>query len=104
MSSNLIIILIIILGSGFDCISTYIVASKFKGKEQNPFLRMLMKRLGLKALIIWFPLEILMNYLIFKISEMISSIILFRVMIILIPWIAGIINIYQFVLLSRQHS
>ena len=104
MANNLVILIIIVLGPAFDCISTYIVARKFEGQEQNPFLRRLMKRFGFKALALLFPIEILMIYLMLQIGRVISNIMLFEVMIILAPWIAGAMNIFQFISLSKRRS
>lgn len=96
--------MVILLGSGFNCLSTYIIAKKFKGREQNPFLRMLMNNFGLKVLVIWFPIEVVLIYLILRISEVFTGNIVLRMTIILAPWIAGSMNVYQYILLSKKHN
>lgn len=105
MNDGLFDLIIIISGSAFDCISTYIIARKFEGREQNPFLRILMKRFGLRAVVLWLPLETSMVYLLLQVGMMISeTVTIFRILIIFAPWIAGIMNISQFILLSRRDS
>lgn len=98
------IMIIIALGSGFDSLTTYILARIAEGEEQNPILKKLINKLGLKALILWIPLEITLVAVFTFLSLKITGLPSLWLLLMLIPWIAASLNLAQIVLIiTRRH-
>ncbi len=85
------IIAFTILGAALDSLTTHILIRISEGEEQNPILKVLLKKFGQKSLIIWFPIEVLLVILFLQLS----SGTFMQILILLAPWIAVTINIIQ---------
>ncbi len=96
------IIIIVALGAVLDSLTTYILAKIAEGEEQNPILKRLMKKIGLKALILWIPLETILLVTFIFLSLKITRTLSLWALLMLIPWIASSLNLAQIISIKTK--